>query len=107
RLPFVEELLDGTRGETFAQSTLQRVPTHAALEQLESLVPLLVGKSVEQQWNADAVQDLYGRHIDTLGPCVIDVEREEVQIVVGAQGIAVILGISMNFSMTASVEQLP
>ncbi len=102
--PFVQKLPDAAR-EVIGQRVFQRLPTHAALVELEALVYGRVGKTIDEQRDFLVVQHFDAGHIHFVRARITDVEGKEVHVIVNVAGVAIELGIAVDLKMLAGIEQ--
>ena len=81
-LPLVEKLARAGFGEVVLQPAFERRPARAALVELEADVALVVVVRVEEERDADLVEQFSAGHVNADAACVGDPEGDEVEVVV-------------------------
>src|SRR5579883_1894782 len=78
------------------ESVLKGLPADAALQKLEALIPLQVGKHITQQRNTGFIQYLDAGRIDTVPSRIIQIKRKHIQVVVNTAGVTVVFDIALD-----------
>src|SRR5690242_15625764 len=86
---------------------LQGGPSYAALKELESLVALIVWKSIAKKRDAGFIQNAYARHVHLPLARVAEIKREEVQVIVDTPGVAVVFDIALDDQRVPCIEHRP
>ena len=98
----------GLREEKRARETpLQRLPANTPLVELESLVAFGKAETVEQHWNTGLVQHFHAGHVHPPRSGVVQIEGEEVQVIVHATRVPVVLRVAPDNQVPSSIEQRP
>src|SRR5262249_12992438 len=102
--PLINKIPDRMRQALF-QAGGQRLPAYTMREKLEALIPLVLGKSVHDHRNSNAIQRLHRRHILLLGERVAKIEGEKIQVIIRSQRIAVEFHVAANDRIAACLNR--
>src|SRR5215467_10210301 len=80
---------------------------HAALVKLKALIPFIMWKGVNQKWHSKFIENFGARHVDMLLRDILDIKRDEIQIIVSMQRKAVKLHVAFDLQMLPRVEKRP
>src|SRR6185295_17986486 len=96
--PFAKLVLQG-----FAKRGVSRT----ALEKGKGRMALVVRIGIAEQWNADRVEDFDSLHVDASADSRLNIERDEVEIVVGLHRVAIKLDVAFYLQVLAGIDQRP
>src|SRR5581483_9250392 len=73
----------------------------------ERLIALVVRKSIDDQRNSGAIQNLNTGHVHLVASRITQIKREEVEVVVGIAGETVPFNVAANDRVVAGIEHRP
>src|SRR5207253_2930531 len=102
-----QKILGRGGGDGALQGSRERVQAQPTLQELRTLVALLVGEPVKEQRDAGIVHHFRPGDIDVPRNRVAEIKGEKAQVVVNAERVAVVFDVAADLQVASGIEHRP